>query len=56
MDMWMIGLQISERTVKEIHVNLVRKWNVRTVSPAIDYAQRNELMILYELAISKKKA
>jgi len=31
-------LSMSERTVKEIQVNLMRKWNVHTISSAIDYA------------------
>jgi DNA-binding NarL/FixJ family response regulator len=33
-------VSISETTVKEIWVNLMRKWNVHTISSAIDYARR----------------
>ena len=46
-------LSMSERTVKEIQVNLMRKWNVRTISSAIDYALGNGLMTLYEILESR---
>jgi len=46
-------LSMSERTVKEIQVNLMRKWNVRTISLAIDYALGNGLMTLYEILESR---
>ncbi len=30
-------LSISERTVKEIQVHLTKKWNIQSISSAIDY-------------------
>ncbi len=42
-------LSISERTVKEIQVNLMKKWNVLTMSSAIDYALRSGLITLHEI-------
>ncbi len=44
-----VELSISERTVKEIQVNLMRKWNVQTISSAIDYALGSGLITLYEI-------
>jgi DNA-binding NarL/FixJ family response regulator len=46
-------LSISERTVKEIQVNLMRKWNVETISSAIDYALRSGLITIYEILESR---
>ena len=46
-------LSMSERMVKGIQVNLMRKWNVRTISSAIDYALGNGLMTLYEILESR---
>jgi DNA-binding NarL/FixJ family response regulator len=46
-------LSMSERTVKEIQVKLMRKWNVHTISSAIDYALGNGLMTLYEILESR---
>ena len=46
-------LSISERTVKEIQVNLMRKWNVQTISSAIDYALRSGLITVYEILESR---
>ena len=42
-------LSISERTVKEIQVNLMRKWNVNNISSAIDYALGSGLITIYEI-------
>jgi two-component system secretion system response regulator SalR len=42
-------LSISERTVKEIQVNLMRKWNVHTISSAIDYALGSGFISIYEI-------
>jgi DNA-binding NarL/FixJ family response regulator len=44
-----VELSISERTVKEIQVNLMRKWNVQTISSAIDYALGSGLITTYEI-------
>jgi DNA-binding NarL/FixJ family response regulator len=44
-----VELSISERTVKEIQVNLMRKWNVQTISSAIDYALGSGLISIYEI-------
>lgn len=46
-------LSMSERTVKEIQVNLMRKLNVHTISSAINYALGNGLMTLYEILESR---
>ena len=46
-------LSIGERTVKENQVNLKRKWNVRTISSAIDYALGNGLITIYEILESR---
>ena len=46
-------LSISERTVKEIQVHLMRKWNVQTISSAIDYALRSGLITVYEILESR---
>jgi DNA-binding NarL/FixJ family response regulator len=46
-------LSMSERTVKEIQVNLMRKWDVRTISSVIDYALSNGLLTLYEILESR---
>jgi len=46
-------LSISERTVKEIQVNLMRRWNVQTISSAIDYALRSGLITVYEILESR---
>jgi len=46
-------LSISERTVKEIQVNLMRKWNVHTISSAIDYALESGLITIYEILESR---
>jgi len=42
-------LSISERTVKEIEVHLMKKCNVQTISSAIDYALRSGLITVYEI-------
>ena len=46
-------LSMSERTVKEIQVNLMRKWNAHTISSAIDYALGSGLMTIYEILESR---
>ena len=46
-------LSMSERTVKEIQANLMRKWNVRSISSAIDYALGNGLITVYEIFESR---
>jgi DNA-binding NarL/FixJ family response regulator len=46
-------LSMSERTVKEIQVNLMRKWNAHTMSSAIDYALGSGLMTIYEILESR---
>ena len=48
-----VELSISERTVKEIQVNLMRKWNVETISSAIDYALKSGLITIYEILESR---
>lgn len=48
-------LSISERTVKEIQVNLMRKWNVQTISSAMDYALRSGLITVYEIIESRSR-
>jgi hypothetical protein len=47
-------LSMSERTVKEIQVNLMRKWNAHTISSAIDYALGSGLITIYEIALPQK--
>ena len=42
-------LSISEISVKEIQVNLMRKWNVHSISSAIDYALGSGLITIYEI-------
>jgi len=46
-------LSISERTVKEIQVNLMRKWNVHNISSAVDYALASGLLTVYEILESR---
>jgi DNA-binding NarL/FixJ family response regulator len=46
-------LSISEKNLKEIQVNLMRKWNVHTLSSAIDYALGSGLMTVYEVLESR---
>ena len=46
-------LSISERTVKEIQVNLMRKWNVHNISSAMDYALGSGLITIYEILESR---
>ena len=46
-------LSMSERTVKEIQVDLMRKWDVHTISSAIDYALGSGLMTIYEILESR---
>jgi DNA-binding NarL/FixJ family response regulator len=46
-------LSMSERTVKEIQVNLMNKWNVHTTSSAIDYALGSGLITVYEILESR---
>ena len=46
-------LSISERTVKEIQVSLMRKWNVHNISSAIDYALESGLITIYEILESR---
>ncbi len=46
-------LSISERTVKEIQVNLMRKWNVPNISSAIEYALGSGLITIYEILESR---
>ncbi len=46
-------LSISERTVKEIQVNLMRKWNVHDISSAIDYALGSGLITIYDIIESR---
>jgi DNA-binding NarL/FixJ family response regulator len=46
-------LSITERTVKEIQVNLMRKWNVHTISSAIDYAVGSGFISIYEILESR---
>jgi len=46
-------LSMSERTVKEIQVNLMRKWNAHTISSAIDYALGSGLITIYEILESR---
>ena len=46
-------LSMSERTVKEIQVNLMRKWNVHSIASVIDYALGNGLMTIYEILESR---
>ena len=46
-------LSISERTVKEIQVNLMRKWNVHNILSAIDYALGSGLITIYEILESR---
>jgi DNA-binding NarL/FixJ family response regulator len=46
-------LSISERTVKEIQVNLMRRWNVHNMSSAIDYALGSGLITIYEILESR---
>ena len=46
-------LSISERTVKEIQVHLMKKWNVHSISSAIDYAFENGLITMYEILESR---
>ncbi len=52
-------LYISEKTVRENQVNLMRKLNARNVSSVIDYALGKGLLTLYEVLesrFSKRKA
>lgn len=46
-------LSISERTVKEIQVNLMKKWNVHSISSAIDYALGSGLITIDEILESR---
>jgi len=46
-------LSMSERTVKEIQVNLMRKWNVHSISSVIDCALGNGLITIYEILESR---
>jgi len=46
-------LSISEISVKEIQVNLMRKWNVHSISSAIDYALGSGLITIYEILESR---
>jgi DNA-binding NarL/FixJ family response regulator len=46
-------LSITERTVKEIQVNLMRKWNVHNISSAIEYALGSGLITIYEILESR---
>ena len=46
-------LSISERTVKEIQVNLMKKLNVHKISSVIRYALGNGLMSIYEVLESR---
>ena len=46
-------LSMSERTVKEIQVYLMRKWEVHTISSVIEYALGNRLLTLYEILESR---
>ena len=46
-------LSISERTVKEIQVNLMKKLNVHKISSVIGYALRNGLISIYEVLESR---
>jgi DNA-binding NarL/FixJ family response regulator len=41
---------ISERTVKEIQVNLMRKLDAQDILSVIDYAMGNGLITLYEIS------
>jgi DNA-binding NarL/FixJ family response regulator len=46
-------LSMSEKTVKEIQVNLMRRWNVHTISSAINYALGSGLITIYEILESR---
>jgi len=46
-------LLITERTVKEIQVNLMRKCNVHTMSSAIDYALGSGCISIYDILESR---
>ena len=46
-------LSMSERMVKELQVNLMRKWDAHTMSSAIDYALGNRLITIYEILESR---
>lgn len=46
-------LSVTERTVKEIQIDLMRKLNVNEMSSVIDYALENGLIPLYETLESR---
>ena len=46
-------LTISEKTVRGIQVNLMRKWNAPNVSSVIDHALEEGLISLYEVLESR---
>ena len=46
-------LTMSEKTVKENHLNLMRKLNVQNISSVIDYALVNGLIDIYEILESR---
>lgn len=46
-------LYMSEKTVKENQLNLMRKLNVQNISSVIDYALGNRLIDLYEILESR---
>ena len=46
-------LTMSEKTVKENQLNLMRKLNVQNISSVIDYALVNGLIDIYEILESR---
>jgi DNA-binding NarL/FixJ family response regulator len=46
-------LTMSERTVRAIQMNLMRKWNAPDVSSVIDHALREGLISVYEVLTSR---
>jgi DNA-binding NarL/FixJ family response regulator len=46
-------LTISEKTVKGIQLNLMRKWNAPNVSSVIDHALEEGLISVYEVLESR---
>lgn len=46
-------LTISEKTVRGIQVNLMRKWNAPNVSSVIDHALEEGLISVYEVLESR---
>jgi two-component system response regulator NreC len=51
-------LYISEKTIRETQIRIMRKLNARSITSALDYALRKGLISLYEILesrFSKKK-